>query len=140
MKTQGISLCGLLAGMFLLAGTRSHSADFAAPIPDLKIMQISEIGNSSWVQVKNVGTGNAGACKLQVWYLEGGLWKTDESGGWDLINNVPALAPGASIWIQFSLNSGIGAEFNYYKVDSKNQVSESKEANNGIYIPYGPAG
>jgi hypothetical protein len=72
---------------------------------------------------------------MRVSYLSNGAWPSNAN----LEKNVPALAVGASVWIQFN-DAGISAAFNYYKVDSLNQVVELKENNNGIYIPYGPAG
>ena len=138
MKTLRIALCGLLlAGALSLTNLPDSKAQIiAAPIPNLKIISISENGNLSWVQVKNVGTGNAGACHLRMWYLNNGSWLTNDMS---LLKPVPALAPGATTVIIFN-HAGVAAAFNCYKVDANNVVSESKEADNTVYIPYGPAG
>lgn len=128
------AFCGLcVAGAFSLGPVPSRAADYAIARPDLKITEIAENGTHAWVKVQNAGTANAGACSLRVWHLSNGTWFISTTKG------VNALAPGASVWVLLQAN-GIAASFNYYMIDATNVVSESKESNNGIYIPYGPAG
>jgi hypothetical protein len=127
MKTSMIAK--LTAVLVMAAGALLPLRANAAVFPDLRIASVAEYGTTARVQVTNSGMAMAGMCRLYAYRWNGVAWV--------FINQaiVPALGPGASVWVSVS-GPGIQLPNTMYFVDATNLVAEDVgEMNNRVVIP-----
>jgi hypothetical protein len=143
-KSRSIALLALastIAGSTFVTSARSAQAvgfivspvytfnsqpTFTTKRPDLKILNVLEVGSQATVQIRNIGTGNSPASVLRVYRWNGAAWVAIAQVN---VNALPVsttvnVAVAAPQIVQFPTK---------YVIDPDNNVVESNENNNHAY-------